>query len=109
MAVGGVVRVWHEDEGWGVVDSSETPGGCWAHFSSVLVPGYRALRAGQSVILEHEQDWQDGFAFRAVEVWPAGHVPHRVEVAPERPPQAYRSSLSVTFDRPEEPEPQPPP
>ena len=42
----GVVREWHSDEGWGVIDSDQTPGGCWAHFSDVEMDGYRrtALR-----------------------------------------------------------------
>jgi cold shock protein len=41
----GVVREWHDEDGWGVLDSEATPGGCWAHFSAVLVDGYRSLRA----------------------------------------------------------------
>ncbi|MFF7232620.1 hypothetical protein [Streptomyces sioyaensis] len=35
MAAIGIVREWHSDEGWGVIDSDTTPGGCWAHFGSV--------------------------------------------------------------------------
>jgi CspA family cold shock protein len=66
----GVVRVWHDDDGWGVVDSEETPGGCWAHFSVVDMPGYRALRAGQQVLLEWQQGAQDDFAYRATLVEP---------------------------------------
>ncbi|WP_203819652.1 hypothetical protein [Paractinoplanes ferrugineus] len=31
MADPGVVRSWIPSEGWGVLDSSATPGGCWAH------------------------------------------------------------------------------
>jgi CspA family cold shock protein len=71
MESSGIVREWHPDDGWGVIDSEDTPGGCWAHFSSVLVPGYRSLRAGQTVTLRHEPAEQDGYSFRAVEVWPA--------------------------------------
>jgi CspA family cold shock protein len=33
MSTVGTVRVWHREEGWGVIDSPDTPGGCWAHFS----------------------------------------------------------------------------
>jgi cold shock CspA family protein len=40
---------WHEDQGWGVIDSESPRGGCWAHFSSVLVTGYRALQPGQAI------------------------------------------------------------
>ncbi|ROO52320.1 hypothetical protein EDC02_7242 [Micromonospora sp. Llam0] len=32
--VDGVIRSWNVDEGWGVIDSAETPGDCWAHFSA---------------------------------------------------------------------------
>lgn len=64
------MRVWHAEEGWGVLDSSETPGGCWTHFSDVEMDGYRELVAGQQVDLEWERADQDGFSFRAVRVLP---------------------------------------
>jgi cold shock protein len=100
MTISGVVRVWHEDEGWGVIDSQDTPGGCWAHFSSVLVPGYRALRSGQSVTLIYEPVGQDGFAFRAIEVWPADRDPYRAAGEISGVSDAYRSKLTITFDDP---------
>ena len=64
------MRVWHEDEGWGVLDSAETPGGCWAHYSNVEVDGYRVLQAGQRVRVQWEHADQDGYAHRALHVWP---------------------------------------
>jgi CspA family cold shock protein len=64
----GVVRVWHGEQGWGVVDAPETPGGCWVHFSAVDAPGYRELRAGQQVLLEAEPVEQDGYRYRATRV-----------------------------------------
>jgi CspA family cold shock protein len=71
----GVVRVWHAEEGWGVVDSEETPGGCWVHFSAIDASGYRGLRAGQQVMMVFEAAEQDGYAYRAVhvEVLKEGH------------------------------------
>jgi CspA family cold shock protein len=74
-----VVREWHEDLGWGVLDSAETPGGCWAHFSSIdsaiinqeagmAVSEYKTVRQGEFVELEWEAGHQDGFSFRAVRV-----------------------------------------
>jgi CspA family cold shock protein len=97
-----VVRTWLPDEGWGVIDSPDTPGGCWAHFSSVLVPGYRALTAGQSVTFDYESAEQDGYHFRAIEVWPADQKPvrSRYEISAS---DAYRSTLTVESDQPEEP------
>ncbi len=62
-----VVRVWHRDEGWGVVDAEEVPGGCRVDFS-VIDAGYRELRAGQQVLLQFEPTEQDGYAYRATRV-----------------------------------------
>ena len=98
MAIGGIVRVWHGDEGWGVIDSPETPDGCWAHFSSVLVPRYRALQAGESVTLDYELAEQDGYAFRATEVWPAGQAPYGAEIEDAGTSSAYGSTLTIMFD-----------
>ena len=75
MTARGLVREWYADDGWGVIDSPETPGGCWAHFSQVAMTGCRALSAGQVVHLDWEVARQDGFDYRAVRVTPlAGHL-----------------------------------
>ena len=68
MAAQGIVRVWNDEEGWGVIDSEETPGGCWAHFSVISVSGYRTLHTGQTVALDWEAGEQDGYSYRALEV-----------------------------------------
>jgi CspA family cold shock protein len=70
--VDGVVRDYDDREGFGVIDSLDTPGGCWFHYSMIEVPGRKTLTAGQPVrfTLEHEVE-QDGFVFRAVHVRPA--------------------------------------
>ena len=75
MPLRGTVRVWHADEGWGVIDSAETPGGSWTHFSALLVPGYAELVAGEDVAFTFEAADQDGYRFRTVEAWPAGRAP----------------------------------
>ncbi len=100
MATRGTVRSWHADDGWGVLDSPATPGGCWAHFSAVLVPGYRALEPGEAVELTAEAGVQDGYAYRAVEVWPAGQAPVRTDDRCVGPSPAYCSALTLTFDAP---------
>jgi len=67
------VREWHDDLGWGVLDSSETPGGCWAHFSSIDTGDrevYRSLRPGQVVDLDTERPGQDGYDFWARTIRP---------------------------------------
>ena len=100
----GRVREWHDDEGWGVLDSDATPGGCWTHCSAVLVAGYRTLAVGQEVRLEPEVADQDGYAFRAVEAWPAASTPVRDLPQSSGSPDgtgdgAMRSSVRITFDR----------
>jgi CspA family cold shock protein len=91
------VRIWHSDEGWGVLDSAETPGGCWAHFSHAAVSGYAGFEAGQAVWLEWEATAQDGYAYRALRFWPAGSEPVDRPRATE-PSAAYHSTLTLTFD-----------
>jgi cold shock protein len=66
----GTVRFWLGDEGWGVVDTPETPGGCWVHFSHVEIDGYRELIADANVDVEWEAAEQDGYPYRAVRVVP---------------------------------------
>ena len=68
----GVVRAFAPDEGWGVIDAPEVPGGCFVHFSNIEMDGYRALTAGQRVRFryEHLGFLQDGCRYRALAVWP---------------------------------------
>ncbi|ROZ85991.1 cold shock domain-containing protein [Gordonia sp. OPL2] len=61
----GTVRLWHDEEGWGVLDSDATPGGAWAHFSEVAGKGFRTLTPGQVVEFDYENHGQDGYNFRA--------------------------------------------
>ncbi|MEU7060997.1 cold shock domain-containing protein [Streptomyces sp. NPDC046197] len=64
---------WSERaEGWGVLDSPETPGGCWGHFSHIQTEGFRALSPGQQVDLQWEAPGfkQDGYDYRAVNIVP---------------------------------------
>ena len=49
MWVDGTVDEWDSDEGWGTLSSEATPGGCWAHYSSVEMPGFKQLAAGDHV------------------------------------------------------------
>ncbi len=65
-----VVRVWNEDEGWGVADCDQTPGGCFVHFSHFAGEGYKVLHVGQRIDLECERFEQDGYQYRATVVRP---------------------------------------
>ncbi len=70
--VDGVVREYDDREGFGVIDSLDTPGGCWLHYSMIEAPGRKALFAGQPVRFTFESEVeQDGFAFRARQVRPS--------------------------------------
>lgn len=66
----GTVRSWSDDEGWGVLDSDDTPGGCWAHFSNLDLPGFRRLHPGETVEFSWLAARQDGYRYRAVKVSP---------------------------------------
>jgi len=70
MVSTGTVREWWADEGWGILTSPETPSGCWAHFSTLRIDGYRTLVPGQRVSFEWESPGQDGYGHRAVWVAP---------------------------------------
>ncbi|MFJ8022095.1 cold-shock protein [Streptomyces sp. NPDC096311] len=62
------VREWDDEEGWGVLDSDETPGGCWAHFSVIEMAGFRSLTPGRKVTMEWEEGEQDGYQYRATRI-----------------------------------------
>src|SRR4051812_30956794 len=101
MVVTAKIREWHTDLGWGVIDSPETPGGCWAHFSAAAVSGYADFGSGEAVSLEWESPGQDGYSYRAVRFWPLGIDPVS-RVTNTAPSRAYHSTLTLTFDDPNE-------
>ncbi len=94
----GNVRLWRDEEGWGVIDSPDTPGGCWTHFSVVAISGYKSLAAGQWVVVEWETAEQDGFSYRAVRAWPAGEQPALDRADEPGPSGAYSSTLRIVCD-----------
>jgi cold shock protein len=94
----GSVREWHPEEGWGVLDSTATPGGCWAHFSSVEAVGYVELAPGAAVTFTFEPARQDGYEYRAQQVWPEGVEPGLSVRQLSESGSAYRSTLTITLD-----------
>lgn len=74
----GVVREFHGEEGWGVLDAPAMPGGCWVFYSEIEGTGFRMLYAGQEVEIEYEDlvamygpgAMQGGFRYRATSVKP---------------------------------------
>jgi CspA family cold shock protein len=96
---GGVVREFHPEEGWGVIDGPDVPGGCWVHFSAIAADGYRQLTPGANVQFRAEAAGQDGFGYRAVKVWTGRDEPSGAQ---PQPSDAYRSSVQLTLDVPDE-------
>lgn len=90
-----VVRMWNDEEGWGIIESAETPGGCWAHFSAVQLAGYRSLRPGTAVLLAWEEAEQDGYAFRATRIVLPEHPP--VEAGEDVNPPSGPGALQITI------------
>lgn len=67
------VRWWSNEEGWGVLDAPEAPGGIFVHFSAIQMEGYKSLREGASVDVKLEGPLpfdQDGYRYRAEIVYP---------------------------------------
>ena len=70
-SLGTVVR-WDDAAGGAVIESPDTPGGCWAD-ASVVVHGSsagEALRAGQVVELDWTDESAGGLPFSALRVVP---------------------------------------
>lgn len=65
----GRVRRYSTAEGWGIVDSADTPGGCLVHSDAVLDDGH-SLTAGRSVNFEWQplDNGECGFRYRATSV-----------------------------------------
>lgn len=64
----GIVRWYDADEGWGVLDSEATPGGCAVIFMSIEMEGFKLLTEGQHVSFTFQPGPQDGYD------WVAGRV-----------------------------------
>ena len=97
-SISGVVQSWNNEQGWGVIESPETPGGCWCHFSHLAMDGYRALEPGTLVEFLFEPGEQDGYHFRVVQAWVPGQ-----RVPPQKARSdtgAYESVTSVQMDEP---------
>ena len=94
----GVVREWHREDGWGVIDSPSTPGGCWVVYSHIDMPPPAELHVGQQVEFSFEQvTSQDGYQWRAIAVRPEGEPLDPREYITD-PRGSFRSTLRIQFD-----------
>ena len=96
VTVQATVRTWDDEQGWGVLDSDATPGGCWAHFAVLDFDGYRTLSPGQQVRLTAESPGQDGYPWRAVRVAVDGKPSAALTEMDSG--GAYASDLTLTLD-----------
>lgn len=99
MTSKGTVREWNDDRGMGVIDSADTPGGCWVHFSHIVTDGLGSLRMGDQVTFTYEALPQDEFSYRTVLVWPPGVQPGTPlgERHQDGPSAAYQSRLRIRW------------
>lgn len=96
MSDSGIVHSWSGEDGWGVIEASVTPGGCWAGFSDLATNHFWEPRAGDRVEFDWEGAEQDGYQFRATRVWPFGSSPWEQQEEP--PGVGYTSGLGIEFD-----------
>jgi cold shock protein len=71
----GWVKFYKEENGWGGIESEDTPGDVWVHFSVIEMPGFRSLYAGQEVEFRWEEAEQDSWHYRATWVRPLTDEP----------------------------------
>ena len=101
MSAVGRVRTWHEEEGWGVLDCDETPGGCWFHVSAIESaeigrgPAGSGYRSGLRLEVDGEVVTSDGGEAEAVvHALRTAHEGQEVELEWERADQdgfSYRA------------------
>jgi CspA family cold shock protein len=88
---------WHAEEGWGVLQSSETGGGCWFLFDSLVNMSVEDLKVGCSYVVDFEAVEQDGYQYRALTVSPVPGQGNRSIGRPEADGVAFRSTLRLNF------------
>ena len=93
------VRLWDDEERWGVVDAPEVPGGCWTHFAAIEMPGYRTLGVGEVVRVKRWSKTATPTALSGV-----GRPADRPavvtgELVADGATAAHQSTLMITFDR----------
>lgn len=99
MVSEGIVRAWSDEHGTGEIESADTPGGCWVHFTHVVPGDATALVPGDRVTFTHEAVSQDGFSYRAILVWPPGVEPGtpQRDYHQDGPSAGYQSTLTIRW------------
>jgi len=91
----GVVAAWNDEDGLGVIESPDTPGGCWCCWVSVTMEDFSGrLDPGTTVEFTYEVARQDGYDYRAIDMWTPGHRAPRPE--PTHLPPGVMSIVTIT-------------
>lgn len=96
----GTIRFWDTEQGWGVIDSPDTPGGCWIHHSTPSTARHQGMEPGRVVNFAWRrvpgEGVQDGYDYVATDAWYFGEEP--VRRAPSTARGAYTTRLTISFD-----------
>ena len=63
----GRVKFFRSEKGWGGIESDETPGDVWVHFSVIDADGYRELIQGEAAEFRYVPQEKD--SWRYVATW----------------------------------------
>jgi CspA family cold shock protein len=61
----GRVKFFKAEKGWGGIESEETPGEVWFHYSDIEGEGYRSPDAGEEVECRYRAAQQDSWQYIA--------------------------------------------
>lgn len=86
------VESYDSEQGFGVLVSPYTPGGCFVSFSAIQDNTH--LVVGTEVFFEFVAAEQDGYRYRATTVWTDEPQAHGIAVT-RRPTSAYRSTFRI--------------
>lgn len=73
----GIVKWFNNAKGYGFICPQEGGEDIFAHFSAIVMEGYKSLKAGQEVVFEVNQGPK---GLHAIDITPTGEAP--AEVAP---------------------------
>ncbi len=71
----GFLREWNALDGWGIIDSEATPGGCWVSAAALDHGMPVELARGDAVWFAFIPAEQDGLAFRATQAFTVREPP----------------------------------
>lgn len=71
----GVVKLWRDDKGYGVIESPDTaPWDIWSHFSAIDMAGFKSLTVGERVEVTYRRAMQESYRYVAERV---RRLPHK--------------------------------